>query len=312
MRRVSAPFTAVSFAASVSFVTLVSFVLVCSPSEARAQTSDLVGVRARGMAGAFTAVADDATATWWNPAGLAGGAYFNAVLEYGRPRQPPHDPIRGMTVAFPALGLSYYRLPLGQIRPVTSTGVGSGNRQDEGDVGVYGATVGQSLGNHLVVGSTVKLVRAGESHGGLDVGALAAYGRVRVGLMVRNVRELEFGGGPEPLLLRRQARAGAAFTVGRRGSLGRATVAFDADLTKITTSRGDVRRAAIGGEGWTATRTIGVRGGVSLSTLGPRRPSPSAGVSVAVRRGMYLEAEITGGDAGDGRQSWGVALRLTF
>src|SRR4029453_5176655 len=30
-----------------------------------------VGTRAQGMAGAFVAVADDATATYWNPAGLA-------------------------------------------------------------------------------------------------------------------------------------------------------------------------------------------------------------------------------------------------
>src|SRR5258705_16849 len=30
-----------------------------------------VGARALGMGGAFTAVADDATAPWWNPAGMA-------------------------------------------------------------------------------------------------------------------------------------------------------------------------------------------------------------------------------------------------
>ena len=40
------------------------------------------------MGGAFTAVADDATATWWNPAGLAGGAYFNGLIEAGNHREP--------------------------------------------------------------------------------------------------------------------------------------------------------------------------------------------------------------------------------
>ena len=40
------------------------------------------------MGGAFVAVADDATATWWNPAGLAGGAYFSAILEIGSHREP--------------------------------------------------------------------------------------------------------------------------------------------------------------------------------------------------------------------------------
>src|SRR5437762_12072611 len=72
-----APRPLVCFASSVSLVTFVSFV---RPSEARGQTTEVVGVRAQGMGGAFTAVADDATATWWNPAGLARGAYFNAIV----------------------------------------------------------------------------------------------------------------------------------------------------------------------------------------------------------------------------------------
>jgi long-chain fatty acid transport protein len=40
------------------------------------------GTRALGMAGAFTAVADDATAGWWNPAGLS-SLLADAVLEGG-------------------------------------------------------------------------------------------------------------------------------------------------------------------------------------------------------------------------------------
>src|SRR5207237_4324695 len=93
-----------------------------------AQSDDAVGVRAQGMAGAFTAIAEDATATWWNPAGLAGGAYFNAILEIGHLREPAvdHDATGaavpawrigtgGLAVAFPALGLSYYRLKISEI-----------------------------------------------------------------------------------------------------------------------------------------------------------------------------------------------------
>ena len=33
------------------------------------------------MGGAFVGVADDASAVYWNPAGLAGGAYFSLVLD---------------------------------------------------------------------------------------------------------------------------------------------------------------------------------------------------------------------------------------
>ncbi len=77
------------------------------------------------MGGAFVAVADDATATWWNPAGLASGAYFNSVLEYDRDRATRRAP-KALAIAFPALGLSYYRLPISQMRPSGSTGTASG------------------------------------------------------------------------------------------------------------------------------------------------------------------------------------------
>ena len=46
-----------------------------------AQTFEVVGTRAAGMGGAFVAVADDASATYWNPAGLALGRVFSAVLD---------------------------------------------------------------------------------------------------------------------------------------------------------------------------------------------------------------------------------------
>ena len=43
-----------------------------------------VGTRASGMAGAFVAVADDATAVYWNPAGVATGSLVSVVLDAGR------------------------------------------------------------------------------------------------------------------------------------------------------------------------------------------------------------------------------------
>src|SRR5436189_1383858 len=174
------------FAFSVSLVTLVSYV---SPSEARGQTMDVVGVRAQGMGGAFTAVADDATATWWNPAGLAGGSYFSSVLEYGHLPNPTDAAVKGVSIAFPALGLSYYRLPISEMRPSGSTGQGAAIRQDQGTLSELGVTVGQSLGNHFVFGSTLKVMTAGQTHAGLDLGAMVTFGLARIGLSVRNVTE---------------------------------------------------------------------------------------------------------------------------
>ena len=87
------PFKApVSFGPALAAMSVVF--LVCCARPARAQIYETVGTRAQGMGGAFVAVADDATATWWNPAGLATGPYFSGILERsnlndpGRPRRP--------------------------------------------------------------------------------------------------------------------------------------------------------------------------------------------------------------------------------
>ena len=333
-------------------VSLVCVVFLAVPLAA--QSTDTIGVRAQGMGGAFTAVADDATASWWNPAGMAGGAYFNALLEYARHQEPPSDhtgagdpqsawraTTRSFAVAFPALGLSYYRLQVSEIQPHASTGTTAGVRQEGGATEVrlrtlvlsqFGASVGQSLGSHLVVGSTFKLVRAGaasqiqatgslddaagidpseETHAGLDVGAMAVFGPARIGLMVRNVGESEFGSGADAFTLGRHARVGAAVSSGTRGIIGGATAAVDADLTKTTTVFGEERRVAAGGELWTSARTFGFRGGVGVNTIGERRTSLSGGLSAAVKKGMYADGEITGG-TDQGRKGWGVALRVTF
>ena len=351
MRIASRPL--VCFASSLSFVTLVS---LARPSEACSQTMDVVGVRAQGMGGAFTAVADDATASWWNPAGLAGGAYFNALLEYVRHQEPPSDhteagdpqsarraTTRSFAVAFPALGLSYYRVQVSEIQPQTSTGTAAAVRQEGGATEVhlrsmvlsqFGASVGQSLGSHLVIGATFKVMSAGavshvetlssgsldaadhldpsgDVHAGLDIGAMAVFGPARIGLMVRNVEESEFGSGADAFTLSRHARVGAAVSSGTRGIIGGATVAVDADLTKTTTVFGEERRLAAGGELWTSARTFGFRGGVGVNTIGERRTSLSGGLSAALKKGMYAEGELTAG-TDQGRKGWGIALRVTF
>src|SRR3954453_8633499 len=65
-----------------------------------------VGVRAAGMGGAFTAIADDASAVYWNPGGLASGAFFGLTLDHNMADQGSASTI---ALATPPLGLSYYR-----------------------------------------------------------------------------------------------------------------------------------------------------------------------------------------------------------
>src|SRR3954469_7090703 len=71
-----------------------------------AQSSSPVGVRAAGMGGAFTAVADDGTAPYWNPAGLASGSFVGVTLDANvLDRQSGAF----LGLATPPLGLSYFR-----------------------------------------------------------------------------------------------------------------------------------------------------------------------------------------------------------
>jgi hypothetical protein len=329
----------------------VGFVVVV-PIAVRAQGYEDVGTRAQGMAGAFVAVADDATASWWNPAGLASGAYFNVIFEKGRAHEPEDpsgfDPARrtgttGFAVAFPALGVSYYRMRVSEIAGSSSTTASaSENREELGgasglvrsrSVSQFGLTIGQSLGKHLVVGSTLKLLRAGAAAtavGGesdaldvgddlkisrrtrtdLDVGVMASFQHLRIGLSVRNLTQPEFGEGDDRLILERQARAGIALLAASQGTVSGLTVAADLDLTRQATPFGDSRRAAVGGEAKLGRR-LAVRGGLGRNTLDDRGLTKTTGVSVALVSGIYIEGARAFG-ADESMRGWSSTVRLTF
>jgi hypothetical protein len=297
--------------------------LVAAPPAA-AQIYESVGIRAQGMGGAFIAVADDASATWWNPAGIGPGAYFSALAEYNRAGDPTGG-LRsaGIAAAFPALGLSYYRVRAAKqsvtvtFRP---TETAPGDRQV--DVGVngdlstrpidqFGASAGQSIGDHLVVAATLKLLHgASQVRGDLDAGAMLLVGPAHVGLVVKNVINPQFGDGADAVSLPRQARAGLSLAVPPRGWLGETTVAVDIDLSKTATVYGESRHVAGGVETWMHGRRAGLRAGIAANTVGSTDVSGSAGVSVAVRPGLFAEGHLTGGDRL--RRGWGIGSRVTF
>lgn len=283
--------------------------LFCVPG-ASAQTTDVIGVRAQGMAGAFTAVADDSTATWWNPAGLAGGGFATGTIEYGRPERDIDQSVSGVTAAYPALGVTYYRLPISQIRVKPSTAEEPADREDLDDLRLFGATVAQSIGQHFVVGTTVKVLHATDTTGDLDVGGMATFGPVRIGATFRNLVEPSFETGPLQVTLERHARAGVALTSGRRGVVGSATVSFDADLMTVHGAVRNERFIAVGGEAWAPHNAIGIRGGFRKNTVGTEETMLSGGVSVAVKSNTFVDFYATTGDLV--RHGWGLALRVTF
>lgn len=291
---------------ALSCVAAAAALVVLVPATSHAQIYESVGIRAQGMSGAFVAVSDDATTTWWNPAGLTGGGYFNTVLEVDRIEDSDVTRARAFSLTVPSLGFSYYRLSLSGMRPPSTTGSTPANREDQGVLSQYGATVGQSIGSHLIVASTVKLVHAlGSTSVDLDTGVMAMYGGMRIGVAVKNLKAPELGEGQDTFEVPRQARAGVSF---KAGDL---TLALDGDLLTTPTAFGDVRHLAAGGETWLFKRTIGVRGGVGINTVGETRRSGSFGASVALRSGTYADAQLTRG-ADETRNGWGFGLRLTF
>ena len=332
---------------------LAAAVVVVCASPAAAQMWELVGTRAQGMGGAFVAVADDATATWWNPAGLASGATLSLVWDMAdnlAPRNPrPEGPASlgdtmGFALTTPALGLSYYRLRISEMQPVSSNGAGTSVRQEEGATGIglrtlalnqFGATTGQSLGGNVVLASTLKLIRAGtavaigevpgaardalehvgdlelpmETQVALDVGAMVMLSQqIRVGVSVKHLREPEFGEGETAIKLERQARAGVAVMGG--GKSASLTTAADFDITTLDTVLGDVRHIGAGAEAWLLNRLVGVRGGFSVNTAGEGGTAWSIGGSAGMR-GFFFDGFMTlGSDAS--RDGWGISARMSF
>jgi hypothetical protein len=56
---------------------------------------------------------------------------------------------------------------------------------------------------------------------------------------------------------------------------------------------------------------LGLRGGASANTIGATRASASAGLSLAVRKGTYLDGMYTGG-SDPVRKGWAADFRVTY
>ena len=305
--------------------TLIAVVLALLAMARVAAAQGDVGTRAAGMAGAFVAVADDATAVYWNPAGVGTGSIVSVVLDAGRFRlgsvplqniQDEEDTGAIVALAATAIGAAYYRLGTYGTSTVEPAGMSPKSREEvlRSVHALTTSTVGvsfvQSLGEHVVVGATPKLVHAdGALTGDVDAGLMASANRFRFGLVARNLTTPEFGDGGNAIELDREVRIGGAWGSGWTG-ISRVVVSVDGDLMSRATPAGDRRDVAAGLETWWMSQRIGLRGGVRRSTIGEARAAVAAGVSAGLKPGMFIEAHIMRGRDDEG--SWSVGARMTF
>lgn len=270
---------------------------------AAAQSFDVTGTRAAGMGGAFVGVADDASALYWNPAGLAAGSYFSLVLDGSVRRAVPQDGQQGsrqssffLGLTTPALGLTYYRLHQAIAAPyslLAPTDTGASSRNTTGATVVRlnsltthhaGLTLVQSVVPGVAVGATLKMVRgfaasdvaaSPTAKGALEDSTLPAVGASRfdvdLGIM-GSTSKLKAG-----LTLRNlrepefTSQNGTVLKLERQlragvswAATGTWLVAADMDVLTSQDAFGERRDAALGVEGKIARRAT-VRSGVKFN-----------------------------------------------
>ncbi len=331
------------------FFTTLLAVLALGVRPAAAQSFEAVGPRALGMGGAFVAVANDSSATWWNPAGLATGPFLDLAIARVAGEADARLPasrtgLWSFSLATPPLGASYYRLRITDIRANAPTEPAGGGREDRAAgvalrslfVNQFGVTVLHTITTGLSAGATVKYLR-GTPHvreldavnslvgisdlldQGDDLSGGSGHGTMDIDLgVLATIGAVRVGATARNLRqpqfgevrLSRQVRAGAAFDGAAAGRTP-VTVSLDADLRRYATATGDRRVIAVGGEHWVRPRRVALRGGARFNTVGEQDRTVSAGASVAARAGLFVEGFAAVGSE-TSESGWGVAARVSF
>jgi hypothetical protein len=282
------------------------------------------------------AVANDASATHWNPAGLGtagplGMTVGTSRFQLGNQKDAPQPgPSRGKAnlVSFGSLplGVSY-----GTFQVSTLGGAPDALRAETINIRQYALTILQSVFPGVTVGSTLKLLRGyivtqpaeGASAGDvleaaaeleaprdttydLDLGVMATSDFLRIGFTFKNLRSPTFGL-PTDLTppLPRQARLGFAVTPGAG-----LTLATDLDLNTVDLVGGSRRNMAVGGEIALGSH-MSARSGIRWSLVEAKRPLATVGLSIRVRRGLWVDGHYAKGRL-DEDQEAGVAMRAGF
>ena len=227
---------------------------------------DGVGARSIGLGGAFTAIADDATSTIWNPAGLPA----TETLDFTLSRVPmAFDSTKNFMAIVKGLGenssigFSWMNVGVDDIMEVSSNNEITGNRFNY-DSNALALSFGHAL-ESFNLGASVRVLSDAvgldafdgvTSFGGVDVGMLARPGTsFSYGLAIRNLGGV-VGDESVPILV----GGGVAFHI-LEGH--RATFACDVEheIGILDESPTSVRM----GTEYRIARTLAVRGGTQAS-----------------------------------------------
>ena len=330
---------------------LLGCALAMFPAMAAAQGVEAVGMRALGMGGAFVAVADDASGTYWNPAGLVTGSVFSGVAEAGR-NQVENAPVgnaggpltgfggRGSVLValgtWP-VGATFYRLSEATARVV---GPGTPEQNVVSTAALQrlttthvGVNVLHSLVSGLHVGATLKYVHGSAGQGQLTpapgdpldgAGDLDTRGSSRFDMdagVMADLRLVKLG-----LTVRNLFEPAFDTVEGttrlqlprqvRAGAAFRLTetllMSLDTDLTQNPDVTGDRRSLAMGAEQRFWQDRAAVRGGVRVSTLGSARPVVTTGGSISLRSGIFADGYAAFGLDEASPDGFGVGVRMVF
>jgi hypothetical protein len=318
-------------------LTVCLLTLVAPRAASAQQIFESVGIRALGMAGAFVAVADDGSAPYWNPAGLATAGPVGATIGWNRfqngdRKAPPAPGPEDRSTTYVGVGTWPLGISYGRFESTALVSGPAGQTLAETlQTSVFGTTVLQTIARGVVVGSTLKLERgflaSGPTIGAtaatalsngakldgngawafdFDLGAMVNLQKVRLGLTTHNLREPSFrdADGHE-ITLQRQSRAGVAFL-----PTNGLTLAMDVDLDTVDLRDGLRRMIAFGVETRPGQR-IELRAGTRWNLEGERRPVGTGGVSVQLHPRVWLEGYYAQGRVPQDR-SFGVGLRAGY
>lgn len=161
-------------------------ITVVSVSSSAAPILFEMGASARAMAlgGAFSAIADDESALFYNPAGLAFLDKTTVSAFYQRAFDVVHH--LALTGAMPGWGAQFIQIDTGPIESTNEFGNPSGESAHYASrAGIVGAAMG--MGNFALGLRAALSSDDFKTEWGIDLGMLVRLGVVRVGMVVENL-----------------------------------------------------------------------------------------------------------------------------